>query len=163
MAIRKKRPDWDKARALFEAGKSYREIEKETFIDASNIAKKAKKEGWEKDLLPALIKDTVRVKREFTTLSTTQRAVVTTEVEKQLEGLEFYSTQARKVAKIALNILTDEPSIFGAKTAMSTLKEGLIVEGIVPFYPSSTTINNTNAQQNNSPSRSLDDFYNDVV
>jgi len=145
----RKKPDWEKARALFEAGKSYREIEKETFIDASNIAKKAKKEDWQKDFLPALIKDTVRVTRDFTTLSTTQRDVVTTEVNKQLEGLQFYETEARKVAKVAVKILKSEPSIIGAKTAMATLKEGMIVEGLVPFYPNSTTINNTNAQQTN--------------
>jgi hypothetical protein len=30
---------------------------------------------------------------------------------------------------------------------MATLKEGLIVEGIVPFYPNAPTITNTNAQQ----------------
>jgi hypothetical protein len=42
----KSKPDWIKAKALYEAGKSLRQIAAETFIDHSAIGKRAKREGW---------------------------------------------------------------------------------------------------------------------
>ena len=160
----KVKPNWIKAKAMYEAGKSLRDIAKVTFIDNSNISKKAKAEGWYRDSeLPHLISDAVSVNARLTALDLPQLEFITEEIDKQVEGMLFYSSHARKVAKVAIDKLKDEPSIFGAKTAMATLKEGMIVEGLVPFYPNSTTINNSNAQQNNAVVRSLDDFYNDVV
>ena len=60
--------DWDKAKALYEADKSLRQISDETRIDNSNIAKRAKKEEWQRGVLPKLIEDTARVREEFTAL-----------------------------------------------------------------------------------------------
>lgn len=51
---------WDKAKALFEADKSLRDIEKATGLDNSNIAKKAKAENWQRGVLPRLIHDSVQ-------------------------------------------------------------------------------------------------------
>jgi len=60
--------------------------------------------------------------------------------------MQFYTTHARIVSKIALKSLQSDMTNQNAKTAMATLKEGMVVEGLVPFYQNST-INNTNAQQ----------------
>ena len=147
----KAKPDWIKARALYEAGESFRQIASKTFIDHSQIAKVSKKEGWERiDEIPRLVADSVSVAVRKSTLSTPQLDYVDKAVEKQLEGMMFYRTQARKVVQKTMALLDEEPSIVGANTTMKTLKEGLVVEGLVPFYPNAPTINNTNAQQNNS-------------
>ena len=46
MAIKKE--IWDKAKLLFEYGKSLSEIQKETGINRSTISKKSKEESWQK-------------------------------------------------------------------------------------------------------------------
>jgi len=144
----KSKPDWIKAKAMFEAGKSLRQIAAECFIDNSNISKRAKKDGWQRTAeLPQLIADAVSVEKRITALDLPQQTAVTAEIAKQLEGMQFYNTHARIVSKIALKSLQADMTPQNAKTTMSTLKEGLIVEGIVPFYPNAPTINNTNAQQ----------------
>jgi hypothetical protein len=43
----KSKPDWIKAKAMYETGKSLRQIADACFIDNSNISKRAKKEGWQ--------------------------------------------------------------------------------------------------------------------
>lgn len=142
---------WDRARALFEADVSFRDIakDKRVNIDASNIAKKAKKEGWERGVLPQIITDTVRVSSEFATLTLPQQEVVATAVEKQLEGMAFYSTNARKIVKIGMVAFSKDPTPLGMKNTLEAMKTGMIVEGLVPFHPNAQVINNTNAQQNN--------------
>jgi len=141
--------DWTKAKALYEVGKSLRDISKETGIDNSNISKRAKKEGWSREELPRLVSDAVRVQEEITALSLPQQEIVTAEVKKILEAKDFYATHARKVAKTALSALDNDKTPANAKTTMEVLHKGLVVEGVVPYYPNAAVINNTNAQQNN--------------
>jgi len=137
----KSKPDWIKAKAMYEAGKSLRQIAAECFIDNSNISKRAKKEGWQRTAeLPQLIADAVSVERRITALDLPQQSAVTAEIAKQLEGMQFYNTHARIVSKIALKSLQADMTPQNAKTTMSTLKEGMIVEGVVPFYPNGTAI-----------------------
>lgn len=141
-------PDkWKKAEALRKAGKSYRAISKELNIPPTTLADRAKRDDWDSNKTEQLIIDAVRVESEIRSLETEQARVVREEVEKQLEGIQFYNTHARIVAKIALKSLHSDMTPANAKTTMSTLKEGLVVEGLVPFYPNAQTINNTNAQQ----------------
>ena len=75
--------------------------------------------------------------------------IVNREVDKQLEGMEFYSNSARELAKIGLAAVRKEPTPLGMKTVMDGMKTGMIVEGLVPFYPNAALVNNTNAQQIN--------------
>jgi len=137
----------DDAIALFREGHSPRECEKLTGINFMKIVREAKKRGVEKGDLIQLESSIASNTAEFVTLNVTEQDSVTKSVAKQLEGTEFYSTHARIVAKIALKSLQADMTPQNAKTTMATLKEGLIVEGIVPFYPNAPTINNTNAQQ----------------
>lgn len=139
----------DDALALFATGKSPRECEKLTGIPKSTIDREAKKRGVIKGSMGQLIADKVRVEAEIGTLDGTLRDVVNNEVNKQLEGLEFYATNARKVAKMGMVALSKDNTPANSKVVMEMMKTGMIVEGIVPFYSNSTTINNTNAQQNN--------------
>ena len=146
--------DWGRARALYEAGKSLREISKDTHIDNSNISKRAKKENWSRTGLPELIADAVRVHEEITALELPQQGVVTAEIARILEAKKFYATNARKVVKYGISALSAEPTAQSMKTVLDGMKTGMIVEGLVPFYPDKTTvaISNTNAQQNNTSS-----------
>lgn len=140
---------WAKAKALFTNGKSYREIGELLNIPFSTVRDRAKSEGWVKGEIAQVIADTVRVEAKIRTLETAQQEIVRSEVSKQLEGMDFYATNARKVAKVSLTSLAKDQTAANAKIAMETLKTGMVVEGLVPYYPNAATINNTNAQQNN--------------
>ena len=155
------KPDWIKAKALFEVGKSLRDIAKESFIDHSRIGKIAKKEGWERlPGIPQLVTDAVSVEMRKATLCPQVLDIVDKAVDKQLEGMAFYSSHARIVTKIALKSLQQDMTPSNAKTTMATLKEGLIVEGLVPFYPSAPQVN---TQVNTQDSRkTINDFYQDT-
>lgn len=138
---------WAKAKALYGNGKSLREIEKAVGIPYKTVEYRAKKEGWSSTEVAQAIQDKVRVEAAILHMDVAQQDLVQQEVQKQLEGMQFYNTHARIVAKIALKSLQADMTPANAKTTMATLKEGLIVEGIVPFYQNAPTINNTNAQQ----------------
>lgn len=138
---------WDKAKALYTNGKSYREIGELLNIPFSTVRDKAKASGWTKGVLAQVIADTVKVESEIRTLEPAQQDIVRSEVSKQLEGLEFYATNARKVAKMGMVALSKDNTPANSKVVMEMMKTGMIVEGIVPFYPNAI-INNTNAQQN---------------
>ena len=137
----------DEALALFAAGKSPRECEKLTGIPATTINRKAKERGIIKGSVARLITDAVRVGAEFGAQSGAVQEVIQTEVSKQLEGLEFYATNARKVAKMGMVALSKDNTPANSKVVMEMMKTGMQVEGIVPYYPNAV-INNTNAQQN---------------
>lgn len=139
----------EEALALFASGKSPRECEKLTGFAASTIARKAKERGIVKGSVTQLISDVVRVSAEFGAQNDAVKQVVSDEVARQLEGMEFYATNARKAVKMGLLSLKDDPSPVGMKTVLDGMKTGMQIEGLVPFYPNAATINNTNAQQNN--------------
>jgi len=140
----------DEALALFASGKSPRECEKLTNISASTIARRAKERGIVKGSVAQLISDAVRVGAEFGAQNDAVKQLVQTEVSKQLDGMGFYATNARKAVKMGLVALSKDPTPIGMKTVLDGMKTGMIVEGLVPYYPNAATINNTNAQQNNS-------------
>jgi hypothetical protein len=140
---------WAKARAIFEAGKSYRDISKELKIPVSTLSDRARIEGWSKGILGQLIVDSVRVEADIRTLETEQQATVRAAISKQLEGMEFYATNARKIIKMGMHAYAQSPSESGMKTIIEGMKTGMQVEGLVPYYPNQPVINNTNAQQNN--------------
>jgi len=138
---------WKKAEALRKAGKSYRAISKELNIPSTTLSDRAKRDDWDSNKTEQLIIDAVRVEAEIRSLETEQARVVRLEVEKQLEGMQFYNTHARIVSKIALKSLQADMTPQNAKTTMATLKEGLVVEGLVPFYPAAANVSaNANAQ-----------------
>jgi len=79
---------WDKAKALYEAGKSLREIELETGISKSTIAGRAvndKSGAWIKGKTVQLIKDVVRVSGQIGQLNRTQSDVIAKEVKKAVD------------------------------------------------------------------------------
>lgn len=131
----------DDAIALFRAGHSLRDCEKLTGINYRKVEREAKKRGVEKGDLSQLTSSIAKNTAEFVTLSVTEQDSVTKEVAKQLEGIAFYNHHARLVSKIALKSLQADMTPANAKTTMATLKEGLVVEGLVPFYPNAPQVN----------------------
>ena len=150
----------DDALALFSTGKSPRECEKLTGIPATTIDRHAKKRGIIKGSVEQLIKDTVRVRSEFGEQCDAVQDLIQMEVDKQLAGMEFYRTHARKVVKIGFKSFAEAPSETGMKTVLDGMKSGMQVEGLVPFYPSAQTINNANvAQTQETKILTISDFY----
>lgn len=131
----------DDAIALFRAGHSLRDCEKLTGINYRKVEREAKKRGVEKGDLSQLTNSIAKNTSEFVALCDTEQELVTKNVAKQLEGLAFYSKHARIVSKIALRSLQEDMNPANAKTTMATLKEGLVVEGLVPFYPNAPQVN----------------------
>jgi len=152
--------DWDIVKAFYERGLSLAEIVARPEVNIksrSQISRKAASEGWkkgtEKEQLvtqEAQTKQSLKnIQEKKETFNATELYVHNELVSKQLEGMEFYATNARKVAKVSLSSLAKDQTAAKAKIAMETLKTGMVVEGLVPYYPNAATINNTNAQQNN--------------
>lgn len=133
----------------FRMGASPGECEKKYFINYKKIAREAKKRGYVKGDLSGLTQELARVKSEIVQLPVQQQDTLSKEVDRIMEAKDFYATNARKVAKAALSGLAQDVSPMNAKTTMEVLHKGLVVEGVVPYYPNAQTINNTNAQQEN--------------
>ena len=78
---------WDKAKALFEVGKSFREIELETGLNYKAVERASKKKGaeWKRGRLSQVIQETVRVSNDLSQLTVTEKQVVTQEVKKAVD------------------------------------------------------------------------------
>lgn len=137
------KPDsWDKARALFEAGKSLRDIEQQTKIPKGTIEYRAKKENWQKGFLGQLIVDKSTVDAQFQSLNQTQKTVVLNEVERLNKLKDFFSDKAIDVSNVALKSLERNPSTKAAFETMQTLEKGMKVSGVVPYYSNQANTKN---------------------
>jgi hypothetical protein len=143
---------WAQAKALYEAGESLRDISEKTKIDNSNISKRAKKEGWERGILPQIAKDKARiliekkgVDEKITALLPHQREIVENAVIDMLSLSNYFHDAGKEVAEIALQALREEPTSYNAKATMEALKAGRIVTGLDAMHASAAVINN---QQN---------------
>lgn len=67
---------WDKAKILYELGKSLREIERDTGISNGQIAKKAKKDGWEHKKKKQLKADIIEYESEKEALEAKKEALI---------------------------------------------------------------------------------------
>jgi hypothetical protein len=138
---------WAQAKALFEAGKSFREIDEATGINYKSVERASKKDVWQKGILSQLIIDKVRIDAKIVTLEQAQKDVVTKEVAERLKHIEFFTKAGLKVASMAIRSMGDEPTPTDCKVVSETLINTMKVSGVVPYYNTPTTINNTNAIQ----------------
>ena len=123
---------WAKARALFEADKSFREIARRCYpLDSSNIAKIAKKENWQRGILPQLIVDkarvdaeSARIDAEFTTLLPQQQAVVVKEVNERNKHIQFFTNATLKNCQIMMKKVDDDADFADHKVVQDTLTKG---------------------------------------
>ena len=159
----KSKPNWVKAKAMFEAGKSFRQIEAETGIDNSNISKRAKKEFWERTAeIPKLIADAVSVQERITALDVPQQAIVTADIKNAVEEMEkkrryqeFLENATHKnlthmMSKVIPHkdkngiVIDPQASVLEHVQAQTALNRGS--ELLIGKNPD-MVINNTNAQQ----------------
>ena len=134
--------DWQKAKALFEAGKSLSDINKETGLDRATVSKRAKKDGWEKGIYQQLIVDGARVKAEISTLDSTVLNVVEKEIEERTKHLHFFTHAAVKNVQEAMKMPCEDQN--DHKLRADTILKG---KEAVLGKEANTVINNTNAQQ----------------
>jgi hypothetical protein len=115
--------DWEKAKALFEAGKSLSAINSETGIDRATVSKRAKKDGWEKGIYQQLIVDSARVKAEISTLDSTVLSVVEKEIEERTKHMQFFTHATLKNMSSMMKKIGDDTAIIEHKIAQAALKD----------------------------------------
>jgi predicted transcriptional regulator len=132
-------------KALFEAGKSLSDINKDTGIDRASVSKRAKKDGWEKGIYQQLIADGSRVKAEISTLSSTVLNVVEKEIEERTKHITFLNNLTLKNLSVMSKKVNADFEMVEHKIFQETVnKASELLLGKEP----ATVINNTNAQQN---------------
>ena len=113
MAINKE--VWDKARILFEHGKSLNDIAKELGINKGSISRKSKQEEWAKSSdLATLVDDEVaniikgnEIATQKATLATQELRIHNREVADKVRRKDLVFGNAEKLAK-KLNTMTDQ-------------------------------------------------------
>ena len=132
---------WERAKTLFELGKSLSEIQNETGIDRSNVNKRAKSEGWQKGFLPQIIDAKVKnleekfeIDKAITTLTPQQQKTVVSESERILQGEDWYAKAARKVAARTVQSLDGFVEGKDFKSAADALVACMKAESLVPYY-----------------------------
>jgi hypothetical protein len=144
---------WEEAKALYKAGKSLRDIEKETGIPRPTIDRKAKKEGWTKDELRQLVVDMTRDKVTFETLNETEQKVVSKIVTEDASREIKFKSMRDKIAEKAFMRIDNELDfceVQHIKPLIEAADKTCVMAEIAPrFNPTATTFNNLNAQQTN--------------
>jgi predicted transcriptional regulator len=143
-----------KARALFEAGKSLREIEADTGISPATLSRISKKEGWKKDELKQLVSSMAQDRVTFETLEATQKEVVSQLVDDDVKRLFNFRKRRDKIAELAYDRLEKEIpfcEVQHVKPLIEAADKVSVMVGDNPrFNPNATTnLTNINAQQNN--------------
>lgn len=145
--------DWKQAKALFEAGKSFRDIEKEIGISRASLNRTSKKEGWQKGELRQLVSSMAQDRVAFETLEPAQKEIVSQLVDDESERILYFKKKREKIADLAYQRI--EKSLLSCEDqhvkslVEAADKVNVMVETAPRFNPNSTTINNVNAQQNN--------------
>ena len=132
---------WERAKTLFELGKSLSEIQNETGIDRSYVNKKALKEKWSKGFIPQIvdakvknIEEKFKIDRVLSTLSPQQQSTVVSEAERILQGKDWYAKAARKVAARTVQSLDGFVEGKDFKSAADALVACMKAESLVPYY-----------------------------
>lgn len=135
-----------KARALFEAGKSLREIEFETKISLSMLSRISKKECWVKGELKQLISSMTQDRVSFETLETAKKEIVSQLVNADSERLLNFRKRRDKIADLAYDRLEKEIpfcEVQHVKPLIEAADKVSVMVGDNPrFNPNGTTINN---------------------
>jgi len=161
---------WAKAKALYGNGKSLREIEKAVGIPYKTVEYRAKKEGWSCTEVAQAIQDKVRVESAILHMDVAQKEIVAQEVAQQLEEIEkkrryqeFLESATHKNLTHMMKkvipykdkngiVIDPEASVSEHVKAQNALNR--CAELLIDKNPD-MVINNTNAQQNNSPADML--------
>lgn len=158
----------NKARVLFEAGKSLREIENATKISRATLDRTSKKENWAKGELRQLVSSMAQDRAHFETLETVQKEVVSQLVDDDSKRLLNFRRRRDKIAELAYDRLEKEIpycEIQHVKPLIEAADKVSVMIGDNPrFNPNASIVNNnTNAQQNNSAESIRDEIIKRVL
>ena len=155
---------WDKAKAMFEGGATLSDIQHKTTISMGTVCKKAKKLKWAKGKNAKLIFNEINALTEKEKLNEKELEFHDEEVEKILKFRDQLGDFSDKVIKKATELLAESTDGQGFKAIVEGVDKHSITVGINPRFasPSSTTVNNTNAQQNNGDMRTDKDLDMDI-
>jgi len=145
---------WALARSLFEAGKSFRDIEAETKIPYKTVCNRSKSEGWVKGTLAQVISNRIKAKVEFGTLNKAQQEIVEKISSDAVKQMEFLNSAAMVNVAEAMSLQCFEQNDFKAR-ADTILKGKEAVFGKQP----DTAIQINNNQQDDGRPKGLADFY----
>jgi hypothetical protein len=136
--------DWDKAKILFEAGKSLSAINLATGIDKSLISKRAKKDDWVKGKTQQIILDGIRHELEKSTLDVGALSFVEKEITEHTKHIQFFTNAAIQNVSEAMEMKCEDQN--DHKSRADTILKG---KEAVLGKEAGNVINNTNAQQIN--------------
>ena len=146
--------DWERAKALYGLGKSFREIEKETGIPFKNVQRKVEQEGeeggWIKGNLTQLSSGITKVFVDLTQQNDTVRneviADATTQASRDLKAKGvFFNVTMTGVLRIAER-LREENDLTKLNHGMQALKTARQAAGIEPYFNTAPAIQNANIQ-----------------
>lgn len=143
--------DWDKARLLFELDKPFSFIEKETGINKGTISKRSKKEAWERGKATAVAQKASEVEEYKSTLTQQQLHFFNEEVIQRTEFAKKLSEFSEKVMNKAEELISVTQNGNDFKAIVDGVDKHSVTVGFNERHApkAETTINNTNAQQNN--------------
>lgn len=142
--------DWDKAKLLFELDKPFSFIEKETGINKGTISKRSKKEGWERGRATAVAQKASEVEGYKSTLTQQQLHFFNEEVIQRTEFANSLNLFSKKVMKKANELIDSSEAGVDFKAICEGVDKHSVTVGFNKRHApkTETTINNTNAQQN---------------
>lgn len=153
----KKLQNWERAKALYGAGKTPRQIEDEIGIPRATFQRKANEEGWIKGNLSQDIKDVARVSQLLSQKSEPERAIIEKEASKILKAKGLHLDAGIMLAELVLEVAKEERTTKSILNATQALTNTAKLTGVVDFYPpkekSKTEINIQHQPKN------LSDFY----
>ena len=138
--------DWNKAKMLFEAGKSLSAINLETGIDRALISKRAKKDEWVKGKTQQLILDGVRHEVEKSMLEPEVLTFIEKEIDERTKHIKILNNLTLKNLSVMGKKVNEDFEMVEHKLFQETVNKA--AEQLLGKEPQ-TVINNTNAQQNN--------------
>lgn len=151
MAINQK--VWDKVQVLFEGNVVPQKIADKYGVHRSSIEKKAQKEGWIKGKNTKLIVEDARVAAEKEQLNPQELEFHNEEVKKLTKNtIMIHSLTKNNLVGVAEKLKKHETLDMAAhKNAQDLIDKASITLGVNPRHApkGETSINNTNAQQNN--------------
>jgi len=153
---------WEKARVMFEAGKTLKDIQHKTNINFSSIAKKAKKEGWEKGVNSKLITNEVNTLVEKSQLSQTQLEFHNTEVEKRTRNIQFIHNASLTNIQTMMKKVDENSTHQEHKFVQETINKAGEALGVIDKSNSNVKIQNTNAQQNIQQTKSAEELTSEL-
>ena len=141
-----KKYDWERAKALYGLGNSYREIEKETGISYKAVERKAKSDGWIKGDLSQVKIDLMRVTENLSQMSVTEQTAVTDDVTKELKIKGYFRSASLLVLQRISDVVKEEKDLTKLMHGANGLKVLRQSSGIEPYFNTAPVIQNANIQ-----------------